>query len=453
MRFRLPLPTGLKANALLISGCLITLTALLGVRAYTVARVHFLETRALLERDLPVQGLLSKLEAAGTAKQQARKKWEITHDLVYADLILKYQEAVARTEREIERIRPGFFGNWTAVELSNVPEDRIQSVRARLAQEREQMVRHARDTAEGLLRLILSALVLSLIITAWLVILLYRGLMQPLRALEETTAKLREGQLSTRMSEQGVTELRELAIDFNSMAERLEALDRAKNEFLAMISHEIKNPMAALKEGLGLLAASDERKLPPESQRRCVSACVIASKRLEFMINNLLNLSRSESGLFQYEFSRRDLCAAVQAAIDEVRPIAEKRSMSIRLQAPESLTASFHWDGIVQAFVNLLLNAIKYGSEGSSIEVAIRGADTEGIQVSVANSGKEIAPEELQNIFDRFYRGTNSLKQQGMGVGLHVVKRVIEAHRGAVSARSESGNTRMLIELPAGGAV
>src|SRR6185437_3662871 len=120
----------------------------------------------------------------------------------------------------------------------------------------------------------------------------------------------------------------------------------------------------------------------------------------------------------------------VQSSVAEVRPIAEKKGIQIRVTSPESLVFSFNWEGMVQAFVNLLLNAIKYGTENSQIEVDVQTTENPDrfVQISVTNSGKEIAPAELSKVFDQFYRGKNSGKQQGMGIGLHVVKRVVEAH-------------------------
>ncbi|HLD99516.1 MAG TPA: HAMP domain-containing sensor histidine kinase [Bdellovibrionota bacterium] len=452
MRFPLyspPYPPGLKINAMLISVSLIALTVILGVRAYSVARVHLVESKALVERDVPLQDLLFALDSAVNAKQLAEKKWAITRDPVYAKLIAKYRDTILKEAKAISLLRSGLIPAVKAKTSVSELRDIVKHAQEVLSQEREKNVRHASDAAAGLLRLILVAVVLSIVITAWMMVLFYHGLIRPLRHLRDATTRIREGDLSCRMRAEGLTELREIAQDFNSMAARLESLDQAKNEFLATISHEIRNPMAALKEGLNLLS-SEERKLSTESQKKCLSACLIASKRLEFMINNLLNLSKTGSGIFEADFSNRNLSSAIQTAVDEVRPLAEKKSIALRLVAPETVLAFFHWDGVVQAFVNLLLNAIKYGLEGSLIEVSVGVSESTGagVQVDVTNSGVDIARDELSKIFDRFYRGANSVKQQGMGIGLHVVKKVVEAHRGDVNVSSESGKTIFRVRLP-----
>lgn len=446
MRFAVLYPSGLKANALLISVTLMALTGILGIRAHTVARVHIEESRSLLERDIPLQSLLFQLEAALSAKLQARKKWDITEDAAYEELFTKYQALESRIQAEIEAVKPGLID--TQASPSGLTNETIQKAHKTLIAEKEESLRQAHEVAARLRRVMSVAMIVSLVITAWLVVLLYRGLLRPLGRLRDATARIREGQLSCRMTEKGVSELREIAQAFNLMAARLESLDKAKNEFLATISHEIRNPMTALKEGLALIS-SEEKRLTPESRKRCLSACLIASKRLEFMINNLLNLSRTGAGILEREFAQRNIAQAAQTAIDEVRPLAEKKNIQIRLSAPESVPMSFHWEGVVQALVNLLLNAIKYGNDASTVEVQIHSVQaSQSAEIEITNSGAEIAAAELSRIFDRFYRGANSSKQQGMGVGLHVVKKVVEAHQGAVSAVSGAGKTRMKISLP-----
>jgi signal transduction histidine kinase len=439
MFFRKFFSIGLKGHAILISVALISLTGLLGVRAYSVARAHFLESKELVEREAPAQTLIFKVQSIQGALQRAEKKLKITGDPVYAQLVAGYKHSLEDNEKELIRICPELKGD----------KDLVQSFQEKIASGREQRVVHARDAAAGLLRVIAIAVVLSVLITAWLILLLFRGLMEPFLNLSRATTRIKCGDLSSRIESHGITELQDLATSFNAMAERLESLDQAKRDFLALISHELKNPIAALKEGLGLLS-STEKSLSAGAQKRCISACLIASKRLEYMINNLLNLSRAEAGMFDFEFAVHNVALAVKSSVEEVRPIAEKKNIQIRVISPNILEIPFNWEGMVQALVNLLLNAIKYGTGNSVIDVTVEEghAPDSFIQISVANAGKEIGAKEINKVFERFYRGENSSQQQGMGVGLHVVKQVVEAHKGVVSALSESGRTKMVIQLP-----
>jgi signal transduction histidine kinase len=435
----------------MISFSLLCLVVLLGTKAYSVARTHFAELSELANHDMKAQGLLVRMEGLTTQRDQARRKYRITHDSEYLDLATHYDQLLQEAA-----------GSLQANLASSDPElsfhDTIESVhelRSQLEARREQKLSHSHEAAQGLLRLILLALILSGVVTAWLLTLFYRGLLDPLKQLEDATARIRGGDLAFRLREgHGVTELRELADSFNQMAERLEHLDAAKKEFLATVSHEIKNPLAALKEGMNLLASQGDTMLP-----NARSACLIAAKRLESMINNLLHHSRMEMGLFEFDLTPKDLASAIHTAMEEVRPLAQKKSMAIEYKGDAEILAAFNWSGMVQVFENLLLNAIKYGNEGSVIEVHARLAPRKAgddfskgelphLELAVVNDGARIPDQDLSQVFDRFYRGPNSAQQQGMGLGLHVVKKIVEAHHGGITAASEAGKTRFQLWIP-----
>ena len=390
-----PVTTRLKTQAWIVSVILLLLTGILGAKAYSVARIHIREMSELVNYDLQAQSLVSE-------DDNLRKPLELY---------------------------------------------------------REEKLTHAHRTAMGLLKLIVVAMLMSAAITSWLLFLLFRGLLRPLETLTNATHRIGNGELSWRIkSRSGIAELQDLAQAFNSMAERLEKLDHAKAEFLAMISHEIKNPMAALKEGLSLLMNRGD-SLPAPARARGFHACLIASKRLESMINNLLQHSRMEAGFFGYDPARKDLLVSIQTALDEVRPLAEKKNIRFEMIAgtPENALASFNADGMIQVFENLFLNAIKYGSENSQVDIETdrigddQAPDEALLQIRVTNCGPTIDPDELTRIFDVFYRGSNTSKHpgvQGMGLGLHVVKTIIQAHNGTVSVTSHQGRTTFQICIP-----
>lgn len=292
----------------------------------------------------------------------------------------------------------------------------------------------------------------------------YRGLIRPLEALKQATKRIREGDLAYRLAadSRAVGELRELALAFNRMAEHLESLDQAKSEFLATVSHELKNPLAALKEGLALITRQGEG-MDPLLRNKTFAACLIATKRLEWMINNMLEESRIrlQAGLYEFDLARpHEVAAAILTAADEVRPLAQRKNMRIHVADPLKLRAPFNREGIVQVFENLLLNAIKYGEPNSTIEVELepserllKGSRQAGdpmphVQMSVVNRGKPIPEKDLSRLFERFFRAANSGRKSGLGLGLHVVRRIIEAHQGEVAADSAGGQTRIQLWIP-----
>lgn len=437
---------------------MVCLIGLLGIRAYLVADSHSTDLRELSDRDMRAQTLLDRIEIAASSHREAARKFAITRDPAYQRLAVHEHIGLRRLTDSLKELLA--VAHPKLVPATNVLSDRrqIQGLRDALDGKRKLRLQRAEHEAAGLLRLILFALLLSIGIAAWLIYFFYDGLMVPLRALSDATSRIRAGELSFRIPRRrGVTELRELCQSFNAMAERLENLEVAKAEFLATVSHEFKNPLAALKEGLALLA-NKESSLSQAGRDKTFAACVIASKRLESMMNNLLMHARAENGLFRFDITPKDLRPAIDLAIQEAGPLAAKRGMSIRFEPAGELHAAFNFDGIVHALENLIINAVKYGSDKSLIDVHARpleqaleraaGPPLPFVEISISNSGKPIAPGELAQVFDRFYRGPGATDPQGLGLGLHVVKKIVEAHHGTVTAQSTGGRTIMTIRIP-----
>jgi signal transduction histidine kinase len=142
----------------------------------------------------------------------------------------------------------------------------------------------------------------------------------------------------------------------------------------------------------------------------------------------------------------------VEAALQGVRPIADRRGMHIelRMQAKQPL-AAFSTEGITHVLENLLFNAVKYGDASEPIVVEVKrlpGEPVAQLEVRVINRGKGLLPAELKQVFERFFRASNADGQKGVGLGLSVVKRIIEAHHGTVWAESEGGVTTFAFRIP-----
>lgn len=445
---------------MIVAAALLTLIAILGVKAYSVVRTHLDEIHGLLEHDLEGQSLLVKMETIASSREQAARKYKITHDPAYAALVAHYGDTLAQTETTLRETLARSYPDFATKKLEVQSAQDIQKIRRSLDVRREEKLTHARDAAHGILKLIITALFLTIAITAWIIHLMYRGILRPMEHIKAAADRIGSGDFAYRIeNRQGVRELRDLASSFNTMGERLQNLDMAKAEFLATISHEIKNPLAALKEGLIFLSSRGDMMLP-QAKSKAFAACTIASKRLESMINNLLNHARMETGLFEFDLTPKDLNGVIQTAIDETRPLLDKKGMQIRFSCPDGaseLNAAFNWDGMVQVFENLILNAIKYGQENSTIDVVATrvtrpmvtgGEPIPHIEISVSNSGTGLKESDIPRLFESFYRGANSGQKPGLGLGLHVVKRIIEAHHGDVAADSSEGRTRFSFWIP-----
>jgi signal transduction histidine kinase len=309
----------------------------------------------------------------------------------------------------------------------------------------------------GLLAAIgLFALGLSVIVAAGLA----RRFTTPLRRLTEATRALAEGDLARRVPPSevggGSSELTALAIQFNTMAERLEESvttirrdrDRSR-DFLADVSHELRTPIAALRTFNELLReqAADD----PDARAEFIESSGQQIDRLDWLAQNLLELSKLDSGLVMLDLRPDDLRAAVESAVEQAGATARRRGVDLTLSRPDRPIRIRHDpQRIGQVVTNLVGNALKFTPRGGSVEVAVR-AQRNGAEIEVRDSGVGIDSAELPRIFDRFYRGSraNEARGSGSGLGLAIVRSIVEMHAGTVTVESALGRgSRFLVSLP-----
>ena len=233
-----------------------------------------------------------------------------------------------------------------------------------------------------------------------------------------------------------------------SQARTLEALrqsDAIKSSLLSSVSHELRTPLTSIKSMVFRL-----RQDEPLSRE---SADVLASieeqsNYLNRLVGNLLDMSRLEAGTLQPHFEWNVLEDLVEGAIRRVDIFIKDRPVAIAL-APDLPPISVDAVQIQQVLINLLENAVKFSPPGSPIRLAASVRDQE-LEMSVTNTGQGIPPDELEKIFERFYRieSGQSPKPPGTGLGLAICKGIIEAHGGRISARSIGGETIFLFRLP-----
>ena len=312
----------------------------------------------------------------------------------------------------------------------------------------------------GLLIIIgFGALLLSMAVTA----VLARRFTNPLRRLTEAASGLAEGDLGQRVPADevgaGSFELTELAVQFNAMADRLQESiaiirrdrDRSR-DFLADVSHELRTPIAALRTFNELLkeqAAGD-----PEARAEFLESSGQQIERLDWLAQNLLELSKLDSGLVLLDLRPDDLRAAVESAVEQARPAARRRGISLELTAPERPVRIRHDpQRIGQVVSNLVGNAIKFTQRGGQVTVTVV-PQADAAQIEVADTGIGIDAMELPRIFDRFFRGTraNEARSSGSGLGLAIVRSIVDMHAGTVVVESRVGaGSRFVVTLPRDG--
>ncbi|HYX24603.1 MAG TPA: sensor histidine kinase [Thermoanaerobaculia bacterium] len=312
-------------------------------------------------------------------------------------------------------------------------------------------VRRGRDVAFGLLLALIPLAVAGGILAA-------RRIALPLQTLSEAVDELTAGNLAAPLGGSRITEVARLSAAFREMRDRLaartreserlaaelraraEALaeaDRRKDEFLAMLAHELRNPLGAIANASYLL-----EQLGPSSSPMEKSVAIIRRQvqHLVRLVDDLLDVSRITRGKVELRREPLDLGEIVRQAVDTTRPLAEAKSQSLRLDlAPEPLPLLGDATRLEQVLANLLRNAVKFTEPGGHVDVtAGRGAPHEAV-VRVRDDGVGMAADLLPRVFDLFAQGEQALDREGagLGIGLTLVRSLVEMHGGRVEARSD----------------
>ena len=248
----------------------------------------------------------------------------------------------------------------------------------------------------------------------------------PASRLEEAYAEL------LRESEERAAELERLNAELRNV-------DRLKTEFLSMISHELRTPLTAIIGYTDLLLRGTHGDLT-ERQRRHQLAVKLGAQRLLSIINDLLDVSRLDSGLVELDCGAVSLETVFQQALGSVRDAAAEARLTLRVEQPADLPPVYGDQArLGQILTNLLSNAIKFTPEGGRIELWAERGQEDRVCVNVRDNGAGIAPEHLSHIWDRFYQADSSVRRRygGTGLGLAIVRSLVELHGGTVSATSD----------------
>ncbi len=296
----------------------------------------------------------------------------------------------------------------------------------------------------------LLLLLLSALLSFWFAARLVR----PIRELMPTVDK--QGHLefrSTRAAIRPPEELRAVTIAIDQIAQKLERdhaarqkLERVRSEFLANVSHELRTPIFAVQGFIETLldGAVDD----PAVNRDFLNRARIQAERLNNLLNDLIDISRIESGEMRMSFRMFDIQPFLRDFTHEMRPAAIAKNMDVEFASNvgmgDEVSVYADKDRLKQVLINLVDNAIKYSESGAAIRIELRDGEpsTREISVRVSDQGVGIAPEHLPRLFERFYRvdkGRARSSPGGTGLGLAIVKHITEAHHGKISVISEPG--------------
>jgi signal transduction histidine kinase len=221
-----------------------------------------------------------------------------------------------------------------------------------------------------------------------------------------------------------------------------------KSDFFSLMAHELRTPLASIKEGTSLLLKGIGEEFK-EKRKEVLAIIAEESNRLTDLVNSLLDLSKMEAGMMSLNFETSNIKPLIDKAASGMEPLAMTKNVSIKIEVPLDLPyVKMDEERILQALRNLIGNAVKFTPGGGYIMISARPVE-KGVRVSVADTGPGIPKEDLSVIFDKFKQATMTSynKIKGTGLGLAIVKHIINAHGGKVWVESEIGQGSTFVFL------
>ena len=314
-----------------------------------------------------------------------------------------------------------------------------------------------------LMRPLLIAAAIALTLASILAVIVARSIAKPIQHVAGAANAIAAGDVQQPVPVEGPGEVRELAANFNTMADRVRASQQSQRDFLANVSHELKTPLTSIRgfaQAIADGAAGDSESI-------CKSASIIReeSERMAHMVSELLDLSRIETGQLVMQRVSVRVGDVLRSCVERQSLRARSATVSLTIDAPGDLP-SIQGDGdrLAQVFANLIDNAIKHTPAGGKVSVSARSMTGSsvvrrgkqwpgGIEIGVTDTGAGIPPEDLSRIFERFYQVDKSRARSAsggsLGLGLAIAKEIVTAHGGSIHAESVTGlGTKFVVRLP-----
>lgn len=297
--------------------------------------------------------------------------------------------------------------------------------------------------AKILLIFVLSSLIFGALITVFV----GKIPMEPVNKLINRMNRLSEGDYKARLEYGGLfgrhPTVIELTKSFNRMAEELQSTEMLRSDFINNFSHEFKTPIVSIAGFAKLLRKGN---LPEEQKEEYLRIIEEEALRLSQMATNVLNMTKVENQTILTDLSEYNLSEQIRSCILLLSEKWEQKEIEYVLGFNE-YNIHANEELMQQVWINLLSNAVKFSPKGGLIEVKIT-EQKDALTVSVMNTGSVIAPEHQKKIFNKFYQADESHALEGNGIGLAIVKRIVELHEGTVSVSSENETTTFTVVLP-----
>lgn len=308
------------------------------------------------------------------------------------------------------------------------------------------------ENVAGIKKQVLSIIMIILVIVCVVIVFLSWLFTNPLNSTIEVIKKMAEGHFDQRIQVNDIfhTELAELAESCNNMAEKLDQEESNRQEFVSNVSHELKTPLSSIKVLSDSVLLQDPETVPKEMYIEFLQDINSEVDRMTAIINDLLTLVRMNRQEVPLNPKSVNITEMVEDIVKRLLPIAEFESIEIVYNKVKNVTAEVDGMKLSLAITNLIENGIKYNSENGKVIVTV-DADHQNVFITVSDMGIGIPEEELNKIFERFYRVDKNRDRQtgGTGLGLAITKSAVLMHNGAIKVTSkENEGTTFVIRIP-----
>ncbi|OPA74210.1 two-component sensor histidine kinase [Paenibacillus selenitireducens] len=297
-------------------------------------------------------------------------------------------------------------------------------------------------------RMMLLVLLLGLLIGSLCILIAARYLVKPIQALTQATKRLAKGDFNVEIITKRADEMGALTQSFNEMACELKQLEQMRQDFVSNVSHEIQTPLTSIS---GFAMAMKHSHLVAEGDRSYYLDIIIAeSGRLSRLSDNLLKLASLDSEHHPFEAMTYNIDEQIRQIVVTCEPQWSAKGIRVELELTDAVNITADQDQLNQVWMNLLGNSIKFTPEGGHIEIRMTRSEHE-IIVSITDSGVGIAPEQLEYVFERFYKTDRSRNRSigGNGLGLAIAKKIVTLHQGSIEMKSQVGQgTTVVVRLP-----
>lgn len=286
----------------------------------------------------------------------------------------------------------------------------------------------------------------SLIIAIILSLFFSKIIEKPILDLKNATKKIQMGDFNFSIKKESNDEIGDLVDDFNTMIKKLNNLENIRKNLLSKISHDLSTPLTGI---FGYIEAIEDRLIPEEKLSETLKTIKDEIERLKKLINDLREYSFIESAKFKLDLEELNLSSEIEHSLNIVKNKYKNKKINIFFNK-QNINIFGDKKRIGEIFNNLFDNAFKFSYENGNIYIDLKKEDDK-VLITIKDEGVGIDKEDIQFIFDKFYRGKNleNLDSKGFGLGLSIVKELVEVHKGKIFVRSEKGKgTEFVLTFP-----